>query len=583
MLIVPFYPFLLTLYLPLSAHGNSFSLFLDNHDSDLLTCNLASNEISFSNSSRYTHKASSSYRPSNPSLTSFSGSSSLSGHDFIPSYAPGTRGSVAGDGRVSSDSASRTIDTTFLSSTRPSDTPVSNSKWSSTILQSSFNSTSPTLSDTVTRASTVGSTDPNQTLSQLDAPSPSPPTGIVNTTGVPGNGTVDIDACFTQWTSFWSASASEYSTVVSTIGRTTWSSSEVTSTTVFPVVYPTTSIDRSVYTETETQYAGGYPLGEETSTWTDSLTYTYSSYSPASTSTTTYERSSADWPSKYTTITTGPSLVTPACRLPSVVPQCQSQWASYASRKITNTAYDFTSMPVCPHASIGTALCDDLRDQYLSSWIENYADNPYVQPYLFQGAGSVGVASTLPNGSVVWTSTFPTASSFAPGCTLGCARCAITGGRVRLLYWPVPQTSLLNVTAGAISMTGAGTSTTGQVIASAFGTRLTSPTVYISYHSLYASDSCSAVGANHSATIIPIPESTMLSSLYYTWASWGHVALTSSFNYTDLNTPVPESIFTKQPACQWTGCPGSITAYEPIGETRSVLEILASSTLIPNV
>ncbi|KAL9087673.1 MAG: hypothetical protein Q9165_006597 [Trypethelium subeluteriae] len=92
-------------------------------------------------------------------------------------------------------------------------------------------------------------------------------------------------------------------------------------------------------------------------------------------------------------------------------------------------------------------------------------------------------------------------------------------------------------------MATAGNTAPRQVVAPFSGTTLTSPTIYISYANLYASDSCSAIGTNHSATIIPIPESADLSSLYYPpFGVAPHVPQTESFNFTDLNTPVPEIV-----------------------------------------
>lgn len=393
-------------------------------------------------------------------------------------------------------------------------------------------------------------TSPSSTLV-----SASPITRTVNATSAVGNGSVDGDACFVQWASYWSASASDYSTFISWLGGTTWFSSFVTSRTTFPAIYPTTSVTRNSGTDTSIEYAGGFPTATVFSIWTYAETYTYSTYSPASTLTDKFEQSSEFGPSISTTVTTNTdtNLITPACQLPSVVSQCQSQWASWESRIIADEFYFYSdvSTPLCPRASIGTSLCDGLKDYYISSAIGQIAENPYATPWVWGGAGSVMSYSTYPNGSVIGKSTFPTGSSLGPGCTLGCARCAITGGKVRLLYWPATQTS-------------DAATTFGPVVTPFSGTTLTSPTVYISYSSLYASDSCSAVGANHSATIIPIPESTLLSSLYLTWLDMGHIALTSSFNYSDLNTPIPESIYTRQPICAWTGCPESAGGYKPI-------------------
>ncbi|KAI9713984.1 MAG: hypothetical protein M1820_000714 [Bogoriella megaspora] len=393
----------------------------------------------------------------------------------------------------------------------------------------------------------------SQALAQVSsAPLPSAANDTVS--GEDGDG--DLGVCFAQWESFWSASASKLTTTTSAIGSTRWVSvGKSIYSTFFPAIYPTTSTSRTVESETISEYAGGHSIGLTTSTWTYANTYTYSSYVPASSRMITYNLSSAITPSSSTTITKGPSLVAPACQLPSVVPQCQSQWVAFESGNATK--------PVCPLASIGGELCNTLRDRYIDGWIQAYEQNPYIQPYLWSGAGSVATFITQPDGSVHMTSTFPTASSLAPGCSLGCARCAITGGRVRLLYWPVPQTSASNVTGSAVT-TFEAVNPTELVTVPFSGTTLTSPTVYISYKSLYASDSCSAVGANHSATIIALPEPTLLSSFYFTWNDGGQIAQTSSFDYADLNSPIPSNVFTKQPACYWTGCPTTVTAYEPI-------------------
>ncbi|KAL9087855.1 MAG: hypothetical protein Q9165_006417 [Trypethelium subeluteriae] len=121
----------------------------------------------------------------------------------------------------------------------------------------------------------------------------------------------------------------------------------------------------------------------------------------------------------------------------------------------------------------------------------------------------------------------------------------------------------------------------GVRVATGFGTTFTSPTVYISYAKLYASDSCSGVGGTYFNTIVPITNSADLSSLWATM-DYGAAGLNSaSFNFTDLNSPVPDSIYDRQPRCAqysnaqatWmmhdgpdtgpTTCPHSLP-YEPI-------------------
>ncbi|KAF2229481.1 hypothetical protein EV356DRAFT_426135, partial [Viridothelium virens] len=227
--------------------------------------------------------------------------------------------------------------------------------------------------------------------------------------------------------------------------------------------------------------------------------------------------------------------------------------------------------PLCSQASINSGLCETLRDRYINAWISEAAGNPYEEVAI-SAAGSVPVTTTNANGSTILTSTFPSTSSLAPGCSLGCARCAVTGGQVRLLYWPMgtisrSNTSIVNATAGTPN------------IALFSGTTLTSPTVYLSYASMYAKDSCSGVGTTHGETIVPIPDPAALSSLYVIDSGhWNNqIPSTAFFNYTDLNTPIPRSIFERQLQCtsfwgllNWEGaayerssCPSS-RGYKPI-------------------
>ena len=104
---------------------------------------------------------------------------------------------------------------------------------------------------------------------------------------------------------------------------------------------------------------------------------------------------------------------------------------------------------------------------------------------------------------------------------------------MRLLYWPVTEHNSLTITT--------------PLSVDTFGTMLTSPTVYISYASLYASDSCSAIGTTHGPTIVALPETNQLSSL---WAAYPEpIPYTASFNFTDLITPIPKSIYDRQPRC----------------------------------
>ncbi|KAL9062754.1 MAG: hypothetical protein Q9157_008660, partial [Trypethelium eluteriae] len=242
----------------------------------------------------------------------------------------------------------------------------------------------------------------------------------------------------------------------------------------------------------------------------------------------------------------------PSCILPSVVPQCQAQWESYASQSVYTTGnggFDFNTGPVpsCTYASLGKSLCSTMQDKYQS-----------VAEALFLAAGYApnvwgyqSITTTLANGSISTAFTWPSAKSLGPSCSLGCASCAVTGGTVRLLYWPEPETATESLTAYYL------------------GTSFVYPTAYISYGSVYASDSCGPVGPTYSSTIVPITNTHQLSSLFVTS---NNLIATASFNFTDLNSPVPSSIYYEQLRCN----PSAVRlSYEPMGLSAN---LMASAT-----
>ena len=376
-----------------------------------------------------------------------------------------------------------------------------------------------------------------------------------------GNNTLNGDQCWTQWSSFWSANAS-IDTVRTTLGTggTTFFTTTGTNYITYSSEPASTTTITSVQSITRTLGANGFTDSVQTAvvstTWTETMT---SPYSHDSTETIVYTLTSVDGPS-YTEITPKATLPTPRCSLPSSVPQCESQWQTYESGLVslvqlsqemaacpdvqTGTCSASSSArnsalmslrslsshpPYCAQASLAPSFCSTLRDNYVSSWLENNWE--YGPGWL----GSVGYAtsySTFQNGSRATTEFWPTSSSIGPGCSLGCARCAITGGTVQLIYWPVTERPN-----GTVPLT-----------ASALDTIFTYPTVYISYNSIYASDSCSGVGTALGRTILALPQSSVLSSV---WADYPDdtAPQTAFFNFTDLNTPVPRSIFDRQPQC----------------------------------
>ncbi|KAL9087763.1 MAG: hypothetical protein Q9165_006530 [Trypethelium subeluteriae] len=157
------------------------------------------------------------------------------------------------------------------------------------------------------------------------------------------------------------------------------------------------------------------------------------------------------------------------------------------------------------------------------------------------------VTTTLANGSTSTAFTWPSAKSLGPSCSLGCASCAVTGGTVRLLYWPEPETATESLTAYYL------------------GTSFVYPTAYISYGSVYASDSCGPVGPTYSSTIVPVTNTHQLSSLFVTS---NNLIATASFNFTDLNSPIPSSIYYEQLRCN----PSAVRlSYEPLGLSAAAM------------
>ena len=167
--------------------------------------------------------------------------------------------------------------------------------------------------------------------------------------------------------------------------------------------------------------------------------------------------------------------------------------------------------------------------------------------------------------------------------------CAVTGNTVQLLYWPEATQSVARADHDApLTVRPYRLSRTCTVLPSynnirqisTLGTVLTSPTYYVSYRSVFASDGCSSVGPTLHNIIVPIPGGKQLSSVFGgTLPCVAHVqnaftqefTATASFNVRDLIEPVPFSIYSSQPWCATyqfehgcnEDCP-TTEAYKPI-------------------
>ena len=232
-------------------------------------------------------------------------------------------------------------------------------------------------------------------------------------------------------------------------------------------------------------------------------------------------------------------------------------------------------MPSCTQASIGGELCDSVRDEYVQMKASWFAPEEMTTGFLFFSAGYLGTWANATAGDIQPSYYWPTSQTLAPApsCTVGCGRCAVTGGTVDVLYWPSTE----------------GPQPTGAVTLETLGTTLTYPTNYISYSNLYASNGCSGVGSTITSTIVAIPTDSALSSVYAgTVACDAHFRMTqvwtdsASFNIGDLQSSVPYSIYSSQPWCQSylrdQGCQGTCPTtapYKPIVVVpRDVLQAL---------
>lgn len=409
-----------------------------------------------------------------------------------------------------------------------------------------------------------------------------------------GNGS---DACYASWLTYWSSSrASEQQLNVTLVPTFTLRQDQTV--TIATLSFHTTTIMETDQ-QTVTQVDGGFTIGTETVESTHTETATIDSQSGMSTVyTNTLILDSTSW--------LGTMFPKPSCSLPSVVPSCQSQWESWASTQLmpaptpppscdlygaygrSDTIYECATSfqdiqqsyittvgsypPVCQVASVGGDLCESVRDYYVGN-PGYFAPQGFKSPFQNPLGGELLLPGFLGNASQTW----PTSSTLAvPSCTMGCGRCAVTGGTVQLLYWPATSTSTGNLSVPV--PTSAKAVGTSPITLVTLGTTLTSPTIYVSYKNVYASDGCTGIGSTLSNTILAIPTSSQLSSVYaYTPPCRGAQnntfvqTNTAPFTVADLNSPVPFSIYSSQPWCAsyeeqhgcHAGCP-TTEAYKPI-------------------
>lgn len=120
----------------------------------------------------------------------------------------------------------------------------------------------------------------------------------------------------------------------------------------------------------------------------------------------------------------------------------------------------------------------------------------------------------------------------------------MTGGTVQLFFWP-PATVNSTIT-----------STQNPESTVIEGTTLYSPSVYISFEAVHASNSCFQVGRNHTATMISLASAEVSTQIH----TGGKVKASGAESYGQLDYAhliglPPATQYEMQPSCVMFGCP----------------------------
>jgi hypothetical protein len=122
------------------------------------------------------------------------------------------------------------------------------------------------------------------------------------------------------------------------------------------------------------------------------------------------------------------SLPTPRCQLPAFDSACSDQWGTYISGSSSYRHYEYGSFP-------GTPDCTQVVIE--GDWCTSMASFYFARETAYGQTENVGWLTANS------TTYFPASKSLAPGCTLGCQACSITGNSVQLYYWPPSTATLL--------------------------------------------------------------------------------------------------------------------------------------------
>jgi len=252
-----------------------------------------------------------------------------------------------------------------------------------------------------------------------------------------GNNVTTTTDCWDSWLDYWSASSLNKATYeTSFYSPETWTKTEIREEdTLIPTSTWESYVDTATYSTLSTIYSDGYPVSVavsyETRTYShvgwDVFTIWSSLYEFHTTFTQTYSMFNYITTTRSTT-----ALPTPQCELPAAASQCSKQWGSYISTSSWKY-YDLLGDP--SHGSFpGTPDCTQVM--ITGDWCTSMASFYFARETMY---GQVEDVGWLTEESTTY---FPASKSLAPGCSLGCQACSITGETVQLYYWP-PSTATL--------------------------------------------------------------------------------------------------------------------------------------------
>jgi hypothetical protein len=261
--------------------------------------------------------------------------------------------------------------------------------------------------------------------------------GLVHTNTNITNTTTATD-CWHSWLDYWSASSVNHITYETELSPLT----TVTKTELredYSPISTSSSWESIVDTYTEsslvTIYSDGYPVSV-------SVSYDTSTLSRVSWNVVTIRSSLGDFYTTFTTTWTRYSrltttrattaLPTPGCKLPALVPECSTQWSSYINGDDWKYYNDFDNSA----SGYFSGTPDCTQAQITGDWCTSMAGFYFARETMYGQDDDVGWVSANS------TSYFPASKSLAPGCSLGCQACSITGESVQLYYWP-PSTATL--------------------------------------------------------------------------------------------------------------------------------------------